>query len=235
MVLSNRASKLIDEIYKRNNEQYDYVSLIPSGELPSRKFIYQKSMLEISKPITLKEKRKRVISVSVVKDDISDMPELEDTDSDDEEDDSKKEMTVVEDNEVPTFFDDDDDEEEVEDEQENTGEEEPVEQENTGEEVLVVEEETDGEDEFDDEGEVDDDNSKGDTVEDINNKILFGLLENIRKEEKDKKEESKSEDPKPEESKSEEVSKPEKEPRSDDSIEGGGIKRIKLDQHYDFF
>ena len=39
MVLSNRASKLIDEIYKRNNEQYDYVSLIPSGELPSRKFI----------------------------------------------------------------------------------------------------------------------------------------------------------------------------------------------------
>ena len=221
MVLSNRASKLLDEVYKRNNEQYDFVSLIPSGELPPRKLVYQNSMLEISKPISLKDKKRSVKPVNVIKEDISDMPELEDIDSDDEEDDSKKGMTVVEDNDTPTFFDD---EEEAEDDEDNTGEEEPVEQENTDEEVLVVEEETNGEEE------VDDDNSKGDTVEDINNKILFGLLENIRKEEKDKKEESKSEDSKPEG-----LSKPEEASRSDDSIEGGGIKRIKLAQHYDFF
>ena len=56
-------------------------------------------------------------------------------------------------------------------------------------------------------------------------------MENIKKEEK---EESKPKESKPKESKPEE-SKTDKEPDNNDSIEGGGVKRIKLAQRYDFF
>ena len=229
MVLSNRASKLLDEVYKRNNEQYDYVSLIPSGELPPRKLVYQNSMLEVSKPINLKDKKRSIKSVNVIKDDISDMPELEDIDSDDdedEEDDSKKDMVVIEDKEESTFFDDD--EEDVDDDKDVNDDDN---KEKVDEVIDKIEENEEkvNEDKVDkekvDEGKVEKKKVNKDSVEEINNKILFGLLENIKKEEKDKKDESKPKEFKPGES----------EQNNNDSIEGGGVKRIKLAQHYDFF
>jgi len=58
MVLSIRAHELLTQNSKNNSLQNDFKSLIPQNDIPDKKQVYHKNMLEISeKTIELKSKK----------------------------------------------------------------------------------------------------------------------------------------------------------------------------------
>ena len=205
MVLSIRAHELLTQNSKYNSIQNDFKSLIPKNDIPDKKQVYHKNMLEISeKTIELKskktfKKREEIVIDKVeveeeeVEEESDDLEDVQDTlqfkldeDSEDEDSEVKKDVEVEED--------------------------------------KVEEEEGEGEGEVEDEC----DDKK------LNDNLMLDLIgiieEKNKKDKKEDKEEPVEINIKEDNSKKIVLDIPDNMEQS-----GGNVKRIKLDQHYNFF
>lgn len=214
MVLSIRAHELLTQNSKKNSLQNDFKSLIPQNDIPDKKQVYHKNMLEISeKTIELKSKKtfkkreeividkveieseEEVVEVEEKSDDLEDTLQFKLYDSEDEEDVEVEDVKVEESKE----------EEKGEGEGEDEGE---------GIEVELEEEEKDDDKKL----------PEKDLMLD-----LIGIIEDKNK--KEKKEE-------PVEIELKETNNTKKivvDVSEDIEQSGGNLKKIKLDQHYNFF
>jgi len=204
MVLSIRAHELLTQNSKINSTQNDFKSLIPQNDIPDKKQVYHKNMLEISeKTIELKSKKTFKKREEIVIDKVGEEEEVEE-ESDDLED--------VEDT-LQFKLDDDSEDEDKE-----------------AEEVKEkVEEEEDKIEEGEEEEKDDDDKKLPDKDLMLD---LIGIIEDKNKKEKkeDKEEPVEMEIKETNNTKKIMVDVPE-----DVEQSGGNIKKIKLDQHYNFF
>jgi hypothetical protein len=197
MVLSIRVHELLTQNSKNNLIQNDFKSLIPENDIPDKKQVYHKNMLEISeKTIELKKSKKLFQKKEeIIIDKIEDKSDVE---SDDLED-------------TLQFKLDDSDEENEEEQEEN--------------EVEVVEEKED------DEGEEEKEKEDKKLPDKDLMLDLIGIIE-----EKNKKEEMKDkEEPVEIEIKDNNTKKIVVDSPENIEQNGGNFKKIKLDQHYNFF
>ena len=205
MVLSIRAHELLTQNSKNNSLQNDFKSLIPQNDIPDKKQVYHKNMLEISeKTIELKTKKtfKKREEIVIDKVEIESEVEVEEESDDLEEVEDTLQFKLDEDSE------DEDKGEEVNDEVNK---------------------------EIKDEVEVEVDEEKGDEDKKLPDKDLMldliGFIEEKNNKDKKKdKEESVEIDIRDDNTKKIVVDTPEEIEQS-----GGNIKKIKLDQHYNFF
>ena len=208
MVLSIRAHELLTQNSKNNSLQNDFKSLIPQNDIPDKKQVYHKNMLEISeKTIELKSKKtfKKREEIVIDKVDIESEEEEVEEESDDLED--------VQDTLQFKLDEDSDDEDKEEEKQVEEAEEDEVEEAEEAEE---------------DEEKDDDDKKLPDKDLMLD---LIGIIEDKnKKEKKEDKEESVEIELKQDNTKKIVVDTPE-----DIEQSGGNIKKIKLDQHYNFF
>ena len=206
MVLSIRAHELLTQNSKNNSLQNDFKSLIPQNDIPDKKQVYHKNMLEISeKTIELKSKKTFKKREEIVIDKVEVESEVE----------VKEDSDDLEDVQDTLQFKLDDDSEDEDKEAEEVKEK--------------VEEEEDKIEEGEEEEKDDDDKKLPDKDLMLD---LIGIIEDKNKKEKkeDKEEPVEMEIKETNNTKKIMVDVPE-----DVEQSGGNIKKIKLDQHYNFF
>ena len=233
MVLSNQVREILIKQHNINSFKNNYKSLIPSNDIPDVKRVYHDNMKKtVEKTINLKKSNKKnKLEVIVTKDEFSldeiiEMPPEED-EEDKEEPGDKNE---IEEKNI-TFFDI----EESEDEDNEEGRELEENKEEGGE--LEENKEEDKKEDKEDKEEID-------LLNMIDNKLLLDIINGKKGNKSDNKLDSKSEKERIiiEDVKKENVKKEDPNTKtinfkeSADTLEqSGGIKKIKLDQKYDFF
>jgi len=216
MVLSIRVHELLSEQSKYNIIQEEYKSLIPTNNIPDRKQIYHKNMLELSeKTIELKKtvqniKKNEIIIDKVENEDI-DESEQSVTNSDEEEETLQINLDNLKEIDNDNKLIDDDDNKLIDDDNKVI---------NEGDNKLIDD---------DDNKLIDDDNkviNEGDPVEKTPEKeLMLDLINIIEKKNKNGKKEEKEQS----------VEITELNVNNQDEQQGGNIKKIKLDHHYNFF
>ena len=211
MVLSIRAHELLTQNSKNNSLQNDFKSLIPQNDIPDKKQVYHKNMLEISeKTIELKSKnifkKREEIVIDKIEVESEEDVEIESDDLEDVED--TLQFRLDEDSE-----DENKEVEEIKEEEEDKGDK---------------DEEVEG-DEVEEEEEKDDDDKKL-PEKDLMLDLIGIIEEKNKKEKKEDKEELVEIELKNDNTKKIVVNIPEEIEQS-----GGNVKKIKLDQHYNFF
>lgn len=208
MVLSIRAHELLTQNSKNNSLQNDFKSLIPQNDIPDKKQVYHKNMLEISeKTIELKSKKTFKKREEIVIDKVE-------IDSEEDVEEESDDLDEVEDT---LQFKLDDDSDDLEVEAEGVKEEEGSKEEEAEEEGSKEEEEKD------------DDNKKL-PEKDLMLDLIGFIEDKNKKEEKKNKEKPVEIELKDNNTKNIVVDVPE-----DIEQNGGNVKKIKLDQHYNFF
>ena len=209
MVLSIRAHELLTQNSKNKSIQNQFKSLIPQNDIPDKKQVYHKNMLEISeKTIELKSKKTFKKREEIVIDKV----EIE---SEEEVNEDSDDLEEVEDTLQFKLDDDSDDAEELEDEDE-------------GEEVDEEEEKKD-----EDKGKEVDEDKKDE--ENLMLDLIGIIEEKNKKEKKEDKEEPVEIELKGDNIKDDNTKKIVVDVQEDIEQSGGDIKKIKLDQHYNFF
>ena len=207
MVLSIRVHELLTQNSKNNLIQNDFKSLIPKNDIPDKKQVYHKNMLEISeKTIELKKSKKLFQKKEeIIIDKIEDESDDESTDEFDEEPEEIEDTLNIED----------------------TDKEEEVEVDEGEEDEKVVDEEEEDE-EKDEEDKKDKDSQEKDLMLD-----LIGIIEDKNK--KSKKAEQEKSVELENDNKVKKIVVENSEGNNSEEQSGGNFKRIKLDQHYNFF
>ena len=222
MVLNIKVHELLSEQSKYNSLQDEYKSLIPTNNIPDKKLEYHKNMIEHSEktieiPDKKFKKKKKEIKV-----------EKEDNDNEENSTDEFSFDEIIQIPDEPIEPDSESDDEELElnidesdedDDKENNKEHD---KEDDKEENKIDDKDDDQEDDKGDDKEEDKENDKGDGKKQMPDDLLLDVMKMVEKKEKGeiKKEENVN------------ITIPDE---SNVDQGGGSVKRIKLDQHYNFF
>jgi len=211
MVLNIKVHELLSEQSKYNSLQDEYKSLIPTNNIPDKKLEYHKNMIEHSEktieiPDKKFKKKKKEIKV-----------EKENNDNEENSTDEFSFDEIIQIPDEPIEPDSESDDEELElniDDSEDAVDDK--------EDDKEKEKEEDKDDDKEDDKEEDKENDKGDGKKQIPDDLLLDVMKMVEKKEKGeiKKEEHVN------------ITIPDE---SNVDQEGGSVKRIKLDQHYNFF
>ena len=226
MVLSNQVREILLKQSKINSFKNNYKSLIPSNDIPDSKRVYHENNSKtVEKTINLNKKssKKNKLEVVVTKDDftfdeIIEIPPEEDDDIEDKENLKNDLEEVNNKTDGIVFFDEVEDEEEGDEDKSKDKKEDNLDKKEDNLDKKEVEE--------------------IDLLKMIDKKILADVVNENKDNKSDKKEDIIIENVKKDDKKEDKELKDVKTIRIDttDTLEqSGGVKKIKLDQKYDFF